>query len=276
MGTGEEAVGEGELQVREEGAVDDPIAEAASPIVSELALRPVDLVLPREPLYINGQPHSVNVDEERLTTALNVVAEDTCRRAFIPRQLVIDLHEGDSTLGYDEGIRPRIVAPEEDIPPLVSQYGEKGSSLHIMLPSGLADTRHTDLGLAELVARQANQDLLVALSQNARANHKLDPSLRLSALALGAVGGETTGVILSDTWDEVLGKGSVGALLGSVLVITGLIILDKIRGRAPNSSQWAIERSRGDKKIHWLLSKTAEGKPLITIEPVHEPTETTD
>ncbi len=253
-----------QVAVRADEAVDSP----SRPADAELTLRSMNIYLPDGPLSINGKPFSVSVDEEKLTAAVNKVAEfHVGREDLYPRQVVVDLTAGQSTVELGEDLQPKITKPEgAKQEHLLRTFKDGGTAVTITLPSELASSEYSDSGLVELLTRQANKDLLIALGQNLQARRKFRAGLRVSSLVLVMAAGEGAGIAISDTWDQMLGRGAGGALVGGALAVGALLAANRARwGDMNNLPAWTIRKSRDYQKIHWQLEDTAKQGPIISI-----------
>lgn len=267
-------------QLAEQAAVRDIVTSPPRPADAELTLRSMDIYLPDSPLSVNGQAFRINVDEEKLAAAVNAVAENyEGRRDFYPKQLVVELVPGQSTVELGEDLQPKITNPgESEEPPVLSPFKGGGTAINITLPGELASTEYSEAGLVELLTRHANKDLLVALGQNLKAQKRFHVSLRVSGLAIGVAAGEGAGIALSEDTLQMLGRGTGGALVGGAVVVGGMFALDRARwGDIKNLPAWAVRKSRNFQKVHWQLEKTAKAGPIISLEaiPVEEVSENT-
>ena len=269
-----EIVGAGVIPTTERVAaeavsIQEAVASPSRPADAELTLRSMEVYIPTEPVNINGQLFNVAVDQEKLIRAINKVAETTVpgTHSLYPRQLVVEASTGQSTVGIGEDLQPKITDTSKDKKtPTLTTFEDSGTSLNITVPSELASTEYSERGLVELVTRQANKDLLIALGQNLQANKKIHLGLRMSSLVLAAGTGEGVGIATSDHWLQMLGRGTLGAVVGAAAGITGVLAADKLRwGKQDNFSPWAIRKSRDYQKIHWQLEKIAKEGSIISL-----------
>lgn len=250
-------------------SVQEAVSSPSRPADAELALRSTELYLPTEPVNINGQPFNISIDQERLTKAINVVAENTHTGThdLYPRQLVVGISTGQSTVKIGEDLQPKIVSPSKsEKPPILTAFEDGGTSINITLPSELASAEYSETGLVELVTRQANKDLLVALGQNLQAKRKFHFGLRMSSIVLAMGAGEGVGIATSDNILAMIGRGTGGAVLGGIVGIAGVIAHDKLKWRNPdNYDKWAVKKARDYQEIDWYLEETAKEGSIISL-----------
>lgn len=239
---------------------------------SELSLRSVDIYLPDQPVGVNGQPFRINIDEKRLMTAINEVAESHGgMKDLYPRQLVVELVPGQSTVELGEDLQPKITnLSENEQPPVLSMFKDGGTAININIPGELKSAEYSDTELIELLTRQANKDLLIALGQNLKAKDRYHVGLRLSGLAIAIAAGEGVGIAFSEDVLQMLGRGAGGALVGGAVAFGGLLAYDKARWgeNVNNLPAWAVRKSRSFQEMHWQLEKTAKVGPIISLEAI--------
>ncbi len=270
---GARAITSGERMEAKAESVQEAVASPARPADAELTLRSMEVYVPTEAVNINGQLFSVSIDQAKLAKAVNTVAESTSTNAahdLYPRQLVIDVSLGQSTVAIGEDLQPKTTNPnEDDTTPTLTTFEDGGTSVNITLPSELVSTDYSEAGLIELVNRQANKDLLVALGQNLEAKRKFHFGLRIAGLVVAMGTGEGLGIALSDKWLDMLERGTLGVLAGGILGVSSILAADKFRGRDPdNFRTWAVKKSRDYQGIHWGLKKIAKEGPIISLNAV--------
>ena len=251
--------------------IQEAVASPAREADAELTLRSMELYIPTEPVNINGQLFRVAVDQKKLTRAINIVAEPNHGLDYLyPRQLVIGASAGQSTVVIGEDLQPKITDPsEDDRTPILTTFEGGGTSVNITLPSELTSTEYSEAGLVELVTRQANEDLLVALGQNLQAKRKFHFGLRISSVMLAMGTGEGVGIALADTLPKMIGYGLGGVAIGGFAGTYGLIGSDKLRwGNSKNLPSWAVKQSRDYEKVHSQLEKIAKERSIISLSAV--------
>lgn len=256
----------------EAASVQEAVSSPSRPADAELTLRSMELYTPTDPMTINGQPYNVSIDKDKLTTAINIVAETTftASNGLYPRQVVIGVSTGHSTIAIGEDLQPKITDPSDGKKtPTLTTFKDGGTSVNITLPSELTSTDYSESGLVELVTRQANKELLVAIGQNLKAKRKFHFGMRMSSLVLAAGTGEGVGIATSDNVLVMLGRGTLGAVIGGAAGIAGVLVADRLRwGKKDDFLPWAIKKSRKYEKIDWRLEKLAKEGSIITLNAV--------
>lgn len=259
----------------EQAAVQHTVANTDSQAVAELVLRSTSVYLPSRPLTINGKPFTVSMDGTRLTGAVTAVSEYPQGTAaypdLYPRQISVELLRGLTEVNLGDDSHPVINQQARVEPqPMLRKLKTGGTALNIIMPGEVRSDDYTEEGLTELLTRQVNKDLLIALSQNVDAKRRFRIGWKMSGIALSASIGEGVGIALSNNWTSMVEAGIIDAAIGGAAYIAGVLVYTRVvRGSLDEDSlpNYAVRKSRDYQKIHRLLEKTSKAGPIISIKP---------
>ena len=235
----------------------------------EVPLQTMVVRLPKEPMSINGVPYAINVDAEKLASAVNALRITSSSPGhYEPRSL---------SVVYGESLPPKIAGTDNiaDAP----TFSWESTGLRIVTPQEIVKSKQPDALLATKVQGFLNDELLNGLTEawTMKNWRSLSLGLRYSSIAVAAMVGDGAGIVIGDgSLPQALWQGSLGALAGSVGMATAIGLkteYDKIRHDGDTISaslaHGALKRAakiRQDPQKR-VLPKEYYAEPIILVAP---------
>lgn len=221
------------------------------------------VVLPEEPMIINGQSYGFELQPDSLAKAVNYIENSGWGAETKFKPQLIELSLGRS-------LHPKIDEDSQEHP-VLHAFNMSRSGLFLTIPHEVIETEKTDEQLVKLTEDRINKDLVSGLIEiRAAKNIKAFRKFRtISGVAFSGAIGEGIGLTTSRPETVALvEKGTLGAVLGLVAagtVVTARGVYENIRYSGPRLA--ILNRARKVGKRHEWTDEDIEhlNQSFITV-----------